>query len=127
MTDAGERAAELAERARRDREAFDRPADPPAEERAMEYLREGVGQVVALYVEARTGEGSPGRFSAVEFSLLERALNDWLELYAACYDVDIEANYTVREAAELLVETHDVRDVAQLLTHVPDRRRADAG
>lgn len=126
MSDTRERVAELAERARRDRESFVPPEDPPDEQRALTYLREGVAPTVAVYVEARTGEGPPDRFAPVEFSLLERALNDWLELYAACYGVDIDAAFTVREAAAVLLETHDVRDVAQLLTHVPDRRPARA-
>ena len=35
--------------------------------------------------------------------------------------VDIDAGFTVRTAAELLLETRNVRDVAQLLTDVPER------
>lgn len=124
MTDFSERIAALSERARRDREAFEAPTDPPDEERALSYLTDGVGDVVGLYVEARTGEQV--RFDEAEFALLERALNDWLELYAACYGVDIEASFTVREAAELLVETHSIRDTALLLTNVPDRDDAKA-
>jgi len=57
----------------------------------------------------------------VEFSLLQRAMNDWLELYAACYGTDITAEFTVREAAELVIATHNLRDTAQLLTRVPAR------
>jgi len=48
-------------------------------------------------------------------------VNTWLELYARCYGVSAEVDYTVREAAELLIETHDLTDVAQLLTAVPER------
>lgn len=114
-----ERIAELAERARRDRERFEPPSTPPDEEAAVDYLVDGVGDVIALYIEARTGEMV--RFDAAEFALLERALNDWLELYAACYGADLEASFTVREAAELLVETHSLRETALLLTRVPDR------
>lgn len=113
----------LAEQAKRDRQQFDPPADPPDAERAMAYLREGVGEAVWCYIEARTGEFV--RFDADEFELLEGAMNEWFELYARCYGIDIEAEFTVREAAELLVETHNIHDVARLLTHVPDRR-ADA-
>jgi hypothetical protein len=119
MTDVSERIGELSERARRDREAFDPPSNPPDEDAAMEYLTDGVGAVVGLYIEARTGEKV--RFDDAEFTLLERALNDWLELYAACYGSDLEASFTVREAAELLVETHSIHETALLLTRVPER------
>jgi hypothetical protein len=122
MTDVSERIAELSERARRDRAAFEAPPDPPDEEAALEYLTDGVGDVVALYIEARTGEAV--RFEDAEFALLERALNDWLELYAACYGTDLEGAYSVREAAELVVDTHSIRETAVLLTHVPERDRA---
>jgi hypothetical protein len=112
------RIEELAARAERDRAAFDPPADPPDEERALSYLREGVGPAVAVYLDARTGD-DPVRFSRESFDDLEAAMNGWLELYAACYGVDVDAEFTVREAAELLVETHNVADVAYLLTQVP--------
>lgn len=118
--DYGERIDELARRAERDRTAFDPPADPPDPERAMTYLREGFGETVALYLQARSGEEQV-RFSYREFDRLERAMNDWLGLYAACYGVDYDPEFTVREAAELLVRTHHVGDVAQLLTRVPAR------
>lgn len=110
--------ADLAARARRDREAFEPPPDPPDRDRALGYLTDGVGDVLARYVDARTG--SFERFDEAEFAALDRALNDWLELYAACHGVDLEAEFAVREAAELLVDTHDLVDVAQLLTRVPD-------
>lgn len=85
----------------------------------MELLRGGLGPLVATYVQARTGGGEPAAFSEVEFTLLQRALNDWLELYALCYGVNLDAAFTVREAAELLIETHNVRDTARALTKVP--------
>lgn len=110
----------LARRARRDRRQFEPPADP--DERALSYLRDGVGPTVGLYVEARSSEDPP-RFLRMEHALLEGAMNDWLELYARCYGVDLDAQFTIREAAEVLIRTHDLRDVAQLLTNVPDRRR----
>ena len=124
MTDVSDRVAELSERARRDRVAFDAPSDPPDEEAALEFLTDGVGDVVALYIQARTGEKV--RFDDAEFALLERALNDWLELYAACYGTDLDGAYSVREAAELVVDTHSIRETAVLLTHVPDRDRGQA-
>jgi hypothetical protein len=120
MSDYEDRIDEVAADARRERESFDPPADPPAPDRAMHYCREGVGDVLAVYVDARSAEW-PVRFEPEEHRLLERALNDWLDLYARCYGVETEASFAVREAAELLVDTHNVRDVAQLLTGVPDR------
>jgi hypothetical protein len=124
MTGVSERIETLAERARRDREAFEPPPDPPDEEAALAYLTEGVGDVVALYIEARTGELV--RFDDAEFVLLERALNDWFELYAACYGADLDAAFTVREVAELVVETHSIREAALLLTRIPERDRRES-
>jgi hypothetical protein len=115
-----ERIAELAERAREERDSFEPPASPPAEERALEYLRGGFGPAVVLYLQARTGEEHV-RFSEVELSMLQAAVNDWLALYLRCYGSSRDPDVTVREAAELLVETHNVRDTAQLLTDVPPR------
>lgn len=119
-----DRVLELAERARHDRETiessavFDEESDEETEERAMEYLRTGLGPTIGLYIEARTGE-EPVRLSTEEMALLERAVNDWLAVYARCYDVALDPEFTVREAAELLIETHNIRDTAQLLTQVP--------
>lgn len=120
MTEYEGRIRACATAARRERESFDPPADPPAAERAMRYCREGVGEAVAVYVEARTADW-PVRFPDEEHRLLERALNDWLDLYARCYGVETESDFAVREAAEVLVDTHNIRDVAQLLTCVPER------
>ena len=124
MTDVSEHVAELSDRARRDRAAFEPPADPPDEAAALEYLTDGVGDVVAMYIDARTGEKV--RFVDTEFALLERAMNDWLELYAACYGTELEGAYSVREAAELVVDTHSIRETAVLLTQVPERDRSQA-
>ncbi|WP_254544239.1 hypothetical protein [Halomarina pelagica] len=123
MTDSSyaDRIDVLAAHAARAREAFEPPPDPPDERRAVGYLREGLGPTVALYVEARTGDGPPVAFHPDEFAALERAMNDWLDLYAACYGTTLDADFTVREAATLLVETHDVRDTARVLTRVPPR------
>jgi len=116
-----ERIRDLAARAERDRAAFEPPADPPDEEVAMDYLREGAGPAVSLFVEARTGQHMI-RFPPEEYHALEGAMNEWFELYAACYGVEMEADFALREAADLLLDTHNIRDVAQLLTHVPERR-----
>jgi hypothetical protein len=113
-----ERIFELADRARNDREAFEPPSSPPDEERAMGYLRSGFGPTIGLYIEARASD-EPVRFSSVEMSLLEQAMNDWLSLYAQCYETPLDAEFTVREAAELLVDTHNIKDTAQLLTQIP--------
>ena len=107
----------LLERAREEERTFEAPADP--DDRALTYLREGLWPVLERYIEVRSnGE----RLSRAEHDALERALNAWLELYARCYGVEIDAAFTVREVAELFVDTHNVRDTAQLLTHVPARR-----
>ncbi|WP_332897633.1 hypothetical protein [Haladaptatus sp. CMSO5] len=116
-----ERISSLAERAQADREQSTLARGEAADERALTYLRDGVGQVALVYIEARTGDEQV-RFSTVEFSLLERALNDWLDCYAHCYGVELGAEFTVREVAELLLKTDNIRDTAQLLTGVPTRR-----
>jgi AcrR family transcriptional regulator len=109
----------LAERARADRAAFEHPDDLPDEERAMEFLRHGVGPALAVYVEGRTGDWV--RFEPDAFARLERAMNAWLECYAGCYGVELDAEFTLRTAAEALVDTHDIGDVARVLTKVPER------
>jgi len=115
-----DRIAALADSARNDVESFQPPEQPPREAEALEYLREGVGPVVMVYIQGRTG-GEPAPFDETEFALMERALNDWLELYARCYGEVVETEVTVREAAELLLDTRNVKDVAQILTRVPPR------
>ena len=115
-----DRIAGFAEQAERDRREFDSPSDPPDEERAMAFLREGFGPLVALYLEARTAEWDVV-FSAAELEQFHRATNAWLSLYARCYGVEMEPDATVRRAAELLLATDNIRDTAQLLTQVPSR------
>lgn len=107
----------LADRASRDRAAFEPPRDLPDRDRADRYLREGVAPAVAVYVDGRTGEWT--RFDPDAFARLERAMNDWLECYAGCYGVELEAAFTLRTAAEALLDTHDIRDVARVLTAIP--------
>jgi len=114
-----DRIAELAREAERATAEFDPPDDPPDERRARRLLRDGFGPALSVYIEARSGEWE--RFGESEFADLERAMNDWLELYAACYGVDMESNVTVRKAAEALIDTHNVYDVARILTSVPER------
>jgi hypothetical protein len=114
-----ERIWHLAERAEREQQAFEPPADPPDEDQAMDYLREGAGPAISLFVEARTGQHMI-RFPPEEYHALEGAMNTWLALYAACYGVDLDADFALREAAQLLVDTHNIKDVAEMLTHVPE-------
>ena len=115
-----DRIRELSRRAQEDWREFEPPTDPPDEERAMRYLRDGAGQAIALYIHARTG----GRFvhlDTEEFAALEDAMNDWLSLYARCYGVELDASASIRTAAETLLDTEDVRAVAVVLTGVPER------
>ncbi|ELZ94158.1 hypothetical protein C440_11073 [Haloferax mucosum ATCC BAA-1512] len=116
----GERVRDLAAEARQAKSAFDPPPESAADERALECARDGVGPAVALYIEARTG-GRMVEFTEREFRLLHRTLNDWLSLYTRCYGVELDADFTIREAAEVLLKTHNTRDTAQLLTCVPAR------
>ncbi|MFC6874412.1 hypothetical protein [Halobellus marinus] len=116
-----ERIADLAEQARAARASFEPPESPPAEEQALEYLREVFGPAVTLYIDARTGADHV-RLTSEDFSRLDQALHDGLTLYLRCYGSEHDPDVTVRTAAELLVETHNIRDTAQLLTDVPSRR-----
>lgn len=113
----------LHERAAAERAAFEPPVDPPDDKCAERHLREGVAPALAVYVEARTGERV--RFDPDEFDRLERAMNASLECYAGCYGVNLEAEFTLRSAAEALLDTHDIRAVARVLTKVPARGSAD--
>lgn len=107
----------LATRAREARESAEPPSDPPDTDWALEAARDGLGPVVARYVRARTGDLE--RLSSGQMDGLHRATNDWLAVYAIGYGVETDPDVTVREAAELLVETHDIVATAELLTGVP--------
>ncbi|QLG64065.1 hypothetical protein HUG12_13670 [Halorarum salinum] len=108
----------LSTEARRARESANPPSDPPDADVALEAARDGLGPVVARYVRARTGDQE--RLSSGQMDGLHRATNDWLAVYALGYGVETDPDVTVREAAELLVETHDIVATAGLLTGVPD-------
>lgn len=108
----------LAERARRARGSFLPPAESPDRERAREYLRDGVGPAVAIYQEATMGEHDTPLATDVS-SALDRALAEWLELYAACYGVHVNADASVATAAELLTDGESLREVAVRLTGGP--------
>ena len=107
----------LAERAAADEAQFEPPADPPDESRAIGYLVDGVGDALGVYIDARTG-GEFYRFCPEEYAALETAFNTWLSLYAACYGVEMESDVTLRTAAEALIDTHDIVDVARAVTSV---------
>ena len=115
-----ERIDDLAAAATAARESFDPPTDPPDEDEAMRIVREGFGPTVSLFVEVRTG-GRSVHLPPETYDRLEGAMNEWLELYARCYGVGLDADYEVRTAAQLLVDTHNAKDVAQILTGIPKR------
>jgi hypothetical protein len=93
-------------------------ASDPDRVAARDVARDGLGAVVACYVEARTSDDPP-RFSERELAGLNQATRDWLTCYARHLGVDHDADATVRSAAELLLATHDVVEVAARLTGVP--------
>ena len=111
------RIEEFERRVAAERESFEPPADPDA--KAAEFVREGVGPAVVLFADCRTGGPD---LPSTEQERLEAVFNEWLELYALCYGVEMDCSFAIRTGAEVLVDTHSARDVAQLLTTVPDRR-----
>lgn len=122
MSEYRERIDELYAQACADQAAFEAPSEPPDKEQALRFLRSGAGQAVGVYIDARTNEWV--RFDRAEFARLERAMNIWLELYAQTYGHDITAEFSVREAAEALLDTQNIHDVARILTHVPAETKA---
>lgn len=84
--------ARLVARSHRQCEEFDPETDDP--ERCLSV---GVEPIVSLYVEVRRSDHGP--LSPIEQSLLERALNDWLSLYAASHETSFHAHFTVHEMA----------------------------
>lgn len=108
----------LAARAAADRADFDQ--DRCDHEQAMAFLREGAGQAIWIYIDGRTGDRLTP-FSEADVRTLERAMNTWFELWARCEGVEVEANFSIRSAAEVLLETHNIRETASLLTTIPIR------
>ena len=84
---------------------------------AMECLTKGFGPSVAIYIEARL-KGNLIPITPEQFQKLETIMNGWLELYTEYLGEKIEANFSIREAAVLFLETHDIQDVAEILTRV---------
>lgn len=114
-----DRIERLAREAREARSATPVAGEPDADD-AVRIARDGLGPVVACYVEARTSDDPP-RFSAAEMADLQQATRDWLSVYAAALGVAHDSDATVRAAAELLVATHDVVEVARRLTGISAR------
>ncbi len=115
-----ERIEALAERARREQESFEPPGEPPEPDRAKQYLHAGVGELVSIYIDGRSG-GSFAAFSEREWELLHRALDDWLQLYARCYGRELERGFQIRTLAELVIDTHNLHDAVVMATKVPAR------
>ncbi|MFT4891287.1 MAG: hypothetical protein ACI9YT_002214 [Halobacteriales archaeon] len=121
MASPDDRVDELAERVREEWESFEPPDDPDeADDCAKRLCREGVGPTILVYVEGRAGDELVA-FGEETFDRLEGTLNEWLALYARCYGVDADPDVTVREAAEVFVDTHSAMHTAQILTGVPER------
>ncbi|ELY98302.1 hypothetical protein C482_12322 [Natrialba chahannaoensis JCM 10990] len=124
MSEYGPQIAALARRAEREHAALHRGNEPLGPTFAPQYLRDGVGQAIAVYIDARTG-GRPAPLSPAELDSLEYAMHRWLECYARCHGVVLESDASIRTAAEVLLETRNIDDVGQLLTGVPARREAE--
>ncbi|GAA0257667.1 hypothetical protein [Halobaculum roseum] len=99
------------------RAAAARERAEPDEAAAADAARDGLGPVVARYIEARTG--SVERLSSEGLGDLDRACNDWLVVYARRYGVECDPGVPVRTAAEALLDTHDIVATARVLTGVP--------
>lgn len=84
--------ATLVDTSQQTAEQFDPGTDDPEQ-----CLSAGIEPIVELYIDVRQAENE--RLTPVEQSLLERALNDWLSLYADCHDVPFHAHFTVHEMA----------------------------
>ena len=80
----------------------------------------GFGPVIAMYIEARI-KGKLIPITPEQFERIESIMNGWLEIYAKYHGEDIEANFSIREASLLFLETHDIQDVAEMLTKIPKK------
>ena len=87
---------------------------------ALDCLMIGFGPVIAMYIEARI-KGKLIPITPEQFERIESIMNGWLEIYAKYYGEDIEANFSIREASLLFLETHDIQDVAEMLTKIPKK------
>lgn len=101
--------AQLVAQSQQDAEDFD-----PESDDTDRCFSDGLEPIVELYIDVRQAEHE--RLTPVEQSLLERALNDWLSLYAACHDVSFNAHFTVHEMAVAYAADGELRPtVDQLL------------
>lgn len=114
ITDRVDRVADRADAAK-NAATVDGAPDPDG---ALDVAREGVWPTLRIYIDARR---TRHRFSTTDHERLERALNDWLIVYAAAYGYEIDPAVPVREAGETFLDTHNIRDTAQVLTGVPPR------
>ena len=80
----------------------------------------GFGPAIAMYIEARI-KGKLIPITPEQFERIESIMNGWLEIYAKYNGEDIEANFSIREASLLFLETHDIQDVAEMLTKIPKK------
>ena len=87
---------------------------------ALDCLMIGFGPAIAMYIEARI-KGKLIPITPEQFERIESIMNGWLEIYAKYYGEDIEANFSIREASLLFLETHDIQDVAEMLTKIPKK------
>lgn len=117
-----ERIESLVDRAEQERAGFTPPTDPPTADAAKRYLRDGAGPAIALYLEAHTS-GDHHRFAPARLDALTDAMNTFLGLYARAHGVKYDPEHSIREAAELLVETENIHDVAVMLTGIPESAR----
>ncbi|MFB6254165.1 MAG: hypothetical protein ABEI06_06120 [Halobacteriaceae archaeon] len=98
---------------------FSTPDNLPDEQRALGFLTEGVGQAIKIYIDLHATDQDI-RLSTTDQAKLENAMNTYLMLYAKCYGRDITPEFSIREAAEIFIDTHNIRDTAQILTQIPD-------
>ncbi len=87
---------------------------------ALDCLMIGFEPAIAMYIEARI-KGKLIPITPEQFERIESIMNGWLEIYAKYYGEDIEANFSIREASLLFLETHDIQDVAEMLTKIPKK------
>jgi hypothetical protein len=106
-----ETVAAVVERARRRHERFDPTADDPGT-----AIDAGIRPIVAVYANARRDGVT---LSAVERSLLEGVLNDWLVAYAGCLGRSVENSYSIHEVARTCRDHGTVADAVDAIVAPP--------
>lgn len=99
----------LVERSREECASFEPAA---AESDPHVPLESGVGPIISVYVDSRR-EAEP--LSAVEESLLEGVLNDWLEQFAACHDTVPDDRVSLHEVAMCYAERGSLVETGRAL------------